>query len=324
MRVTIFGAGQVGTALAQGLARMQCVTGIYWINRSKRHYGPAEDIRQGLADTPCCSFISTGLQDSPIARASLEDSTMAIITSGVGLKGDAFERNTLYDDNCRVLLEETGGSESIASLLSHAPKHLKVLVVTNPVDLISRLLFQECGLESSRIMGLGTIPETLRLRSFIAKECSSRYGLKLSSKGIWAYVVGTHDKLCIPVIPRHFSPMENLSNAKFQQLCARAINHVRQAPERVKFSAGNPTIFPIVSAILKVVSAVGQEDHIAFTPSILDPADPDSLFYSMPATIGNKGVFQVNRTLPQFFDFDQLDQCKQALRDVLGCCRPLA
>jgi malate dehydrogenase len=81
----------------------------------------------------------------------------------------------------------------VKEVVRHAPK-CKLMMVTNPVDIMTYVAFRESSFERNRVFGMGNILDTLRFRSYIAAE------LNVSREDVRALVIGEHGDSMVPLV----------------------------------------------------------------------------------------------------------------------------
>jgi malate dehydrogenase len=81
----------------------------------------------------------------------------------------------------------------VKEVVRYAPD-CKLMVVTNPVDVMTYVAFKESGFERNRVFGMGNILDTLRFRSYIAMK------LGVSREDIRALVIGEHGDSMVPLV----------------------------------------------------------------------------------------------------------------------------
>lgn len=171
-KITIIGAGQVGSSIAYALALKGIATEIVLLDiDTKRAMGEAMDIRQG---TPYMTPVN-------IHEGSYEDakgSNIVIITSGVARKPGQ-TRLELAQTNVDIM-------KSIIPQITKACPEAIFVLVANPVDVLTYQFAKTSGIPSDRIIGTGTLLDTARLRTRLADDCG------VAQPNVHAYVFGEH------------------------------------------------------------------------------------------------------------------------------------
>ena len=171
-KITVIGAGSVGSTIAYTLATSGRVSEIVMIDINEgKALGEALDIRQG---TPFCSPVS-------VYAGSYRDaanSDIVVLTSGLARKPGQ-SRLDLAQANVNIM------KSIIPQVTAYAPDATYV-IVSNPVDVITYVWNKLSGLPEGKIIGSGTILDTARLRARISEYYS------ISQQNVHAYVFGEH------------------------------------------------------------------------------------------------------------------------------------
>ena len=178
-KVTVIGAGNVGATIAYTLAVEGFVNEVLLIDiREEKAAGEAMDIAQGAP-----FYSGTRVYSGTYADAV--DSDMVIITSGMGRKPGQ-TRLDLAQINVNIL------SDIAPQITKYAPGAI-YLIVSNPVDVLTYVFHKITNIPASRIIGSGTILDTSRVRSYLAKH------FDISQQNIHTHVLGEHgDSSFIP------------------------------------------------------------------------------------------------------------------------------
>lgn len=171
-KITIIGAGQVGSSIAYALCLKSIATEIVMIDIDKdRAMGEALDIRQG---TPYMSPVNIHDGDYEDAK----DSDIVILTSGVARKPGQ-SRLELAQTNVNI-------TKSIIPQITKVAPNAIYVIVANPVDILTYQFVKTSGIPADHIIGTGTLLDTARLRTKIADV----YGI--GQPNLHAYVFGEH------------------------------------------------------------------------------------------------------------------------------------
>lgn len=306
MRISVIGGGTIGTGLVRRLVTTAFVSEVTWVNRSLQKIIPEIiDLQQGMAFSPSCRRVVGYPADSRGAKA-LRRSDIVVFTAGGGVPPGGTRRDMLVP-NAKII-------EQFVQLLADYEGVL--VVVTNPVDMMARTAALARGGSLERTIGLGTIVETARLRASLA----SRVSPVRAAREVWAYAVGTHDDLFVPVPTDHIGPGGTANDDELQVMIASARDEVISAAARVKGEGGEGTLFPIVEGIVAVIDAIVHDTQTILTVSVRDPETHDDLFYSVPCRMGRAGA--VERIVPDLPGVrDGLERCRDRLRGDIATLR---
>ena len=171
-KITIIGAGQVGSTIAYALTLRQIASEIVLIDIAKdRAMGEAMDIRQG---TPFVGPVSVRDGDYEDAK----DSDIVIFTSGVGRKPGQ-SRLDLTQTNVDI-------TKTVIPLITKVAPNALYVIVANPVDILTYQFVKTSGIPENHIFGTGTMLDTARFRARIAEN------YKVGPTNVHGYVFGEH------------------------------------------------------------------------------------------------------------------------------------
>lgn len=171
-KITIIGAGSVGSTIAYTLAHDEIASEIVLIDINKEKVeGEVMDIEQGTCFRSPVSLVAGDYADA-------KDSDIVIITSGIARKPGQ-TRIELTQINVNILKSIT------PQIVKEAPD-AKYIIVSNPVDIMTYVFTKISGLPENQIMGSGTILDTARLRYGLSEH------FKVAQGNIHAYVFGEH------------------------------------------------------------------------------------------------------------------------------------
>ncbi len=169
-RIGIIGTGWVGTSVAFSTL-LAGHAGELWLHDQREAVaeGEAMDLADGAAFYPRC-------QVSAVALERMRDADIVVLAAGRNGRPDE-SRLDLLRDNARI-------ADGIGRMLAGFGGI--VLVVTNPVDVLTRVVAQASRLPPGRVIGTGTLLDTARLRERLASR------LSVAPQSIHAQVVGEH------------------------------------------------------------------------------------------------------------------------------------
>ena len=171
-KISVIGAGSVGATIANDLMVQGIAQEIVLIDiNKKKAVGEALDIYQGAP------FFSPAIVRSGDYVAAV-DSDIVIITCGIARK-PGMTRLDLAQTNVNIL------KDVAANVVQQAPNAIYI-IVSNPVDVLTYVFTKISGLPERQIIGSGTILDTSRLQSELAKR------FYISPKNVHAHVYGEH------------------------------------------------------------------------------------------------------------------------------------
>ncbi len=214
-----------------------------------------------------------------------EDADIVIISAGANRKPGQTRIN-LAKDNAEIF------KEIIPAILQYSSNAI-LLVVTNPVDILTYVTLKISGLPSARVLGSGTVLDTARLRYMLSEHC------KVNPSNIHAYIIGEHGDTELPVwsnatiagmpIEKYSTVYAGLSNYK---------NVFSDIFERVKQSAGQiiaakgATSYSIALALLKITRSILRSENSILPVSTLltDYYGISDVCISIPSLVSKNGV----------------------------------
>lgn len=271
MRVGIIGVGHVGASVALSLLLNGAARELLLHDRDpRRAEGEAMDLAQGVPYYPRAKVRSTSLAEVLAAD---------VVVFAAGRNGRPDEtRLQLLADNVRV------ASDIGRKLVGFAGV---VVVVSNPVDVLTRVMQASCGLPPSRVVGTGTMLDTARLRQRLGEH------LGVDARSIHAQVLGEHGDSefvqwsAAQVGGRALRQWQGWGAADEQRLAEEV---KRAAYEIIQRKGVTNHAIGLVTADL--VRAIVRDEHRVLTVSRVQDAHPGltDVALSLPAVVGRMGA----------------------------------
>ncbi len=179
--ITIVGAGKVGSSAAFNILGRR-ISDVVLIDVVENvAVGEALDMMQAA---PAIEF------DGKIKGTSdfneMKGSELVIVTAGLA-RQPGMSRIDLVNKNAKIV------KSVVKEVVKYAPD-CKLMMVTNPVDVMTHVAYKESGFKRNRVFGMGNILDTLRFRSYLAME------LGVSREDIRALVIGEHGDSMVPLV----------------------------------------------------------------------------------------------------------------------------
>jgi L-lactate dehydrogenase len=252
-RLAIVGAGAVGSTIAYAVMLRGLVHEIVLVDTiPHKAEAEAKDLTHGSMFVPSVEVIAGTLED-------VRGSSVVVITAGAKQK----------PGQTRLQLVETNAAlfrELVPRVFSAAPDAL-LLVVSNPVDVLTYISLRIAGVAPERVFGSGTVLDTSRFRSLLAR----RLGVAIAN--VHAYIVGEHGDSEVPIWSSAQiggAPLDAVAAAAGRPLTEadrNAIVHgVRDAAAEV-IAAKGATNWAVGLAVARILEAVLRDENSVLTVS---------------------------------------------------------
>jgi malate dehydrogenase len=275
-KVTIIGAGNVGGTLAHRI------------------------VESGLADVAICDIVQgkpQGLaldlmQTNAIANydrhiigtneyGETKDSDIIVLTAGLPRKED-MSRNDLLRINAAIV------EDAIPKAIAQSPNAI-LIVVTNPLDVMTYLAWKVSGLPTHRVMGMAGILDAARFQTFIGTE------LGVSVADIRAMVLGGHGDSMVP-LPR-FSTVNGIAITELlpKEVIDRLVERTRNGgAEIVQLMQTSAYFAPSASVYMMVEAILSDRRRILPVAAYLTGEyGLKDIFMGVPVRLGRQGIEQV-------------------------------
>ena len=278
MKISVIGAGNVGSSCADVLAHQDAASEVILL-----------DIKKGLAEGVALDI----WQSSPIDRFNTKtigvtndykataDSSVVVITSGLPRK-PGMTRDDLIEVNAGIVKDVT------EKVIKYSPDTI-IIVVSNPLDVMTYQAHITSGLPRTKIMGMAGVLDTGRYRAFIANE------LNISPKDIQAVLMGGHGDTMVP-LPRFTTvcgvPLADvLSNDKINSIIERT---KYGGGELVKLM-GTSAWYAPGSAAARMAEAIirNQKRVLPCCVKLEGEYDLNDVYVGTPVVLGKNGVEQI-------------------------------
>ena len=274
-KISIIGAGAVGSAVAFSIATQRLVSEIVIIDvNTEKAEGEAMDISHGIITMGSMNIHSGSYAD-------IVDSDLIIITAGVGRKpGET--RLDLASKNIAIARDVT---KNIMKYYNGGA----VMVISNPVDVITYLVQKESGLPAGRVFGTGTVLDSARFRYFLATR------LEADIRNVHGFTAGEHGESQFAV----WSSV-HISGMRLDSFCERrGIALDKDDVIRDTVSSGAQVIkrkgvtnYAIAAIAAELASTVLKNKHSIFsvTSVLHDYFGISDVAISVPSFVGDEGV----------------------------------
>lgn len=281
MKVSVIGMGAVGTEIVGFMVNMAGVSEIVAVDKYK---DKAEAEMWDFAHTTSFTYSknpSLVVGDYPDTR----DSDIVVITAGAQLaKGQT--RDDLVRINSQIIRQIIGDVER------HSPDAI-VIIVTNPVDVITYVALRSSSYPPGRLISAGTIIDSARFMRILSDH------VRIDPKNIFGYVLGDHS--ATGFIPWSICNVSGLDIDTYCRL--NGIPPVDKAGIRQQvldagfeiFNRKGNTNHGIAASVFRLIRAIEANEHSVLPVGVLleNQYDVDDVVMSVPCVIGRGGVQRV-------------------------------
>ena len=277
-KISIVGAGRVGESTAQILAQRDMCHDLVLLDvRDGAAAGAALDIRQSAAAHRFDCRLTGGSDP-----ALLADSDLVIVTAGSPRK-PGMSRSDVLDVNLKVI------DSVVDDVLEHAPDCL-LLLVTNPVDVLTWRAWKRTGWDRSRVFGQAGVLDAARMASFMAEETG------ISVRDIHTMVIGGHGDSMVPLT--RFSTINGLPVSIFVD--EQAIAHINEktrhgGAEVLEMRQHSSAYNAPAAAVATMVDAINSNrSRLLSCVCVLDGEyGQRDITAGVPAILGSDGITRI-------------------------------
>ena len=267
------GGGMVGATAAYACALRSVIEEIVLIDRNEDlAWGQAADINDAM-----------GIDRSVVVRtgnySDINDDDIVVITAGAPqLPGQT--RLELVDVNAKIM------RDIVKNIMANGAKPYLV-IVSNPVDVLTYVALKESGLPKNRVFGTGTTLDTSRMKSYLADA------FNVDSKAVDAYILGEHgDSSFSTIETAQIGEVPIKEYPGFTEEMIDGIEQkVRDRAYRV-IETKKSTYFAIGFVVSKIVSALRKSTHTVYPVCSLAEGEYglNNVVLGLPSTISSDGV----------------------------------
>jgi len=273
-KVTVIGAGNVGGTLAHRIVETNLADVVLCDIVQGKPQGMALDLMQANAIAQIDHQI-IGTND----YADTKNSDVIVLTAGLPRK-EGMSRNDLLRINASIV------KDVVEKAIAHSPEAI-LIVVTNPLDVMTYLAWQVSGLPTHRVMGMAGVLDAARFQTFIGME------LGISVADINAMVLGGHGDLMVP-LPR-FSTVNGvpITELMTKEAIARLVERTRNGgAEIVKLIQNGSAYFAPSAAAYVMVEAILNDRHriVPVAAYLAGEYGLNNIFMGVPVQLGRQGI----------------------------------
>ncbi len=300
-KVTVIGAGNVGATVANVLAHKDLVNEIVLLDI-------VGDLAKGKAldswQQAPIDYYSTRLTGTDNYEATA-GSDIVVITAGIPRK-PGMSRDDLISTNAKIVSTVT------ESIMKYS-KNPIIIVVSNPLDVMTYAAYKVSGLDSSRVFGMAGILDTARYRAFLAEA------LNVSPKDIQAVLMGGHGDTMVP-LPRYttVSGIPVLEMIDANKLNAIVERTKSGGGELVKLMGTSAWYAPGAAAAQMVESILRDENRIfPCCVKLTGQYGLKDIYLGVPVKLGKDGITELIELKLNADEMKLLHDSAGAVREVM-------
>lgn len=304
-KVVIIGVGLVGSSYAYALLNQGIVNEMVLIDLNHdRADGEARDLNHGMPfGSPM--KIRAGHYDE------CRDADLVVITAGANQE-QGETRLDLVTKNTKVM-------QNIVEHIMRTGFNGILLVATNPVDVLTQVVYQASGLPKERVIGSGTILDTARFRYLLSEY------FQVDSRNVHAYIIGEHGDSELPVwshVQIGGLPLNvygKIDNYYQDQDMQQTFENVRDAAYDIIKRKG-ATHYGIGMGLARLTKAILYNENSILTISTLFEGEYglNGIFLGIPAIVNASGVREIIQLQLSDREQEQLNKSAEILKEMVN------
>ncbi len=309
MKITVVGAGgNVGATVSLTIAQRDFAKEVVLVDLERKEndktFYPSKGRGLDQWQTAPIHGFDTRLKGTT-DYADTKNSDICVITAGIPRR-PGMSRDDLLSINAKIV-------ESVTKeLIKHSPNTI-LIVVSNPLDLMTHVAWKASGLPKEKVMGMAGILDTARYRAFLAEA------LDVSPKDIQAIILGGHGDTMVP-LPRYTT----VSGIPVTQLIDKAtldaiIERAKVGGGELVGLMGTSAWYAPGAAAAQMVEAIALDQNRIFPCAVQLSGEYgiSDLFVGVPVKLGKGGVKQILQIELDAAEQAMLDNSAEAVRGLM-------
>ncbi|MCD2491861.1 L-lactate dehydrogenase [Lacrimispora sp. NSJ-141] len=302
-KIVVIGAGNVGEAIGYTLMLRRQASEIVLVDLNEdRAMGSALDIAHGTAFFRQAKIRKGGYDECA-------DAEIIIITAGIARKPGQ-TRLDLAKTNVSII-------KSITKNIMEYAENPMIIVVSNPVDIMTYVVQKESGLPSERVIGTGTALDTARFRYFISDKCN------VDVCDVNAFILGEHGDSQVAIWSRATiggNSVESFMAESGQKLDMEEIFERARDSGAEVISLKGATFYGIAMTVSRIVEAITDDENAVLPVAHVlgeEFEDWSDVAISMPCVLNREGIAKTVRIPMSIREQEAMDASTRKLKDFL-------
>lgn len=301
-KITIIGSGNVGATCAHWAAAKELGDIVLFDIIEGVPQGKALDLMEA-APVEGFDCLITGTND----YKDTADSDVIIVTAGIARK-PGMSRNDLLNTNAGIV------KKCVEEAAKYSP-NAYLIIVTNPVDVITYIALKASGFPSNKVIGLSGVLDTSRFKTFVARE------LNVSFEDITSFVLGGHGDDMVPMVRYTYAggiPITDLIPAdRIEAMVNRARTGGAEIVNYLK--TGSAYYAPSASIIQMAEAILKDKKRVLPISAYLDGQyGYKDVYAGVPAIVGGNGVEKIIQLELNSEEKQALDKSINSVRTMVA------
>jgi L-lactate dehydrogenase len=303
-KIVIVGSGQVGSTFAYALMMNGLASTIVLTDaRRETAEGNVMDLNHGLLFVPPVNIYAGDYSDC-------KDAEIVVVTAGASQKpGET--RLELVQRNVEIF------RDIIPKIAREDPKI--ILIVSNPVDILTYAALKISGYPSNRVIGSGTVLDTARFRYLLSKKC------RVDPRNVHAYIIGEHGDSEVPVWS-----VASIGGVPFENYCPICEKNCTPLDKEAVFNSVRNAAYEIIKrkgwtnygvglSLVRIVESIIRNENSILTVSNLlnDYHSISDICLSIPVLLNRDGVSRTIRFDLNNEEKEKLIKSAGILKDIV-------
>ena len=305
-KVAVIGCGFVGATSAFSLIQTGLFSEMVLIDANhQKAEGEAMDLSHGSAYLTPMNIYAGGYDD-------IVDAGLIVITAGANQKPNE-TRLDLVKKNVAIF-------KSIIPEIKNRNCEGILMIVSNPVDILTYVTLKLSGFPAHRVIGSGTVLDTARLKYVLGRH------LQVDPRDVHAYIICEHGDSELAVWSgaqvagihiNHFCELRGHFN--HQEAMERLAQQVRDSAYEIIERKG-ATYYGVAVAVKRIATAIVKNEHAVLPISSLMQGEfgLNDICLSIPTVVGSQGVEKVVDIYLNNEENEKLQESAKALKEVLN------
>lgn len=303
-KISVIGSGFVGSTTAQRIVEKELADVVLL------------DVIEGVPQGKGLDMLESGPIegfDSRIAGTNnyedIKDSDIVVITAGLARK-PGMSRENLVKTNTKIIREVS------ANVAREAPDAI-IIMVTNPLDIMTHVAFQESGFESNKVFGMAGVLDTARYRTFLAME------LGVSVEDIQAMVLGGHGDSMVPLVD--YTTVSGIPIREFlpEETIEKIVSRTRKGGGEIVnlLKTGSAYYAPSAAAVQMTEAVLKDKKRLLPASAFLNGQyGIAGVYMGVPVIIGANGIEKIIELNLNEADYKQLADSTEIIKNTIKVC----